>query len=320
MMPHWSLPRARASSMAKEDNTVKWFRFYSEAVNDPKVQRLQGDLFKFWVNLLCLANNADTRGTLPQSADDIAWALRLEPDICKTWLHTLQGQGLLDWQDEQKYYRPHNWDERQKASDDVTARVNKYRENRNVSPPPVPENIETLPETEVQRFSNALDKNRLREEKSVTRATRKTLAAHPLPDDFAITPEMRQWAKNEHITEWIDLDKHTRNFIEYWTIGEGAGKCKKNWLLSWQNWVRTEAERAEARGVRRNGAHFSIVGSDSPPEGYSWEKDEAGRWIHLGGDRTGRLPYGAQDAGEVTEKHKARCREEAARRKGGQVA
>ena len=48
----------------------RWFRFYDEALDDPKVQRLAPHLFKTWINLLCLASKED--GTMP-SNDDIAF-------------------------------------------------------------------------------------------------------------------------------------------------------------------------------------------------------------------------------------------------------
>ncbi len=143
---------------------MKWFRFYSEVVNDPKVQRLPGDLFKFWVNLLCMANNADDRGNLPASADDIAWALRLDPDACKANLHTLQGQGLLDWQDDNKCYQPHNWEERQRPSDDGAERLRNWRQKKRVEHETPTKTDVTLHETLHVQKSNAVDKNRLREE------------------------------------------------------------------------------------------------------------------------------------------------------------
>jgi len=44
--------------MPENENDIKaeprrWFRFYAESVNDPKVQRLPAHLFKTWVNILC---------------------------------------------------------------------------------------------------------------------------------------------------------------------------------------------------------------------------------------------------------------------------
>jgi hypothetical protein len=38
---------------------MKWLRLYSDVVSDPKVQRLPGEKFKAWVNLLCVASQHD---------------------------------------------------------------------------------------------------------------------------------------------------------------------------------------------------------------------------------------------------------------------
>ncbi len=55
----------------------RWFRFYAESVNDPKVQRLPAHLFKTWVNLLCV-NSLYPDSTISDS--DMAWRLRLTAD------------------------------------------------------------------------------------------------------------------------------------------------------------------------------------------------------------------------------------------------
>lgn len=131
---------------------MQWFRFYSGALDDPKVQRLPGDLFKVWVNLLCLANESDERGILPDR-DDIAFRLRLDDQQAAEALRGLIRAGLLD-EDEDGRLHIHGWERRQKKSDDVTARVHKHRGKGN--------DDETLP----KRFSNALEKNRVEERES----------------------------------------------------------------------------------------------------------------------------------------------------------
>lgn len=103
---------------------MKWFRFYSDALEDPKVQRLPGDLFKTWVNLLCLANKSEDRGHLPP-AEDIAFALRMDTDTLTAQLDELATRGLLD--EGETGLAPHNWQGRQRKSDDVTARVQEHR-------------------------------------------------------------------------------------------------------------------------------------------------------------------------------------------------
>lgn len=107
---------------------MQWFRFYSEALDDPKVQRLTGDLFKVWVNLLCLANEAEERGTLPE-LDDIAFRLRLDSQKTEDALLGLKRAGLLDVDQTTDLYVIHAWGKRQPISDlDSTATERKRRQ------------------------------------------------------------------------------------------------------------------------------------------------------------------------------------------------
>lgn len=121
---------------------MRWFRFYDDALNDPKVQRLRGDDFKSWVNILCLASKHG--GSVPPLADT-AFTLRMpEPQVAKI-LGRLAAQGLLD--DVDGEYRPHNWAARQYASDQSTQRVRKTR-NGGVTPDVTPPDTEADTETE----------------------------------------------------------------------------------------------------------------------------------------------------------------------------
>lgn len=105
----------------------RWFRFYAEALDDPKVQRLSPHLFKAWVNLLCLGAAAD--GALP-SNDDIAFRLRVSCQDAESITSDLVLAGLID-------IRPngtlamHNWEGRQYASDSSAERTRKYRQKKN---------------------------------------------------------------------------------------------------------------------------------------------------------------------------------------------
>ncbi len=51
-----------------------WFRFYTGVVDDPKAQMLSPEMFKHWVNVLCIAAQHD--GELPAIAVT-AFTLRL---------------------------------------------------------------------------------------------------------------------------------------------------------------------------------------------------------------------------------------------------
>lgn len=107
---------------------MPWFRFYSEALDDPKVQRLTGDLFKVWVNLLCLASEQDERGTLPPPSD-IAFRLRIDDQKADDALTGLRRAGLLDLDPDTDLYVIHAWAVRQPPSDaDSTAAERKRRQ------------------------------------------------------------------------------------------------------------------------------------------------------------------------------------------------
>ena len=102
----------------------RWFRFYDDSVNDPKVQRLDGDTFKVWVNLLCIASKND--GFLPDLAD-IAFILRMDESAVLEILGRFSDLNLLDGVDGKLC--PHNWASRQYKSD-VTDPTNNERQAR----------------------------------------------------------------------------------------------------------------------------------------------------------------------------------------------
>ena len=107
---------------------MEWFRFYNAALHDPKVQRLAPELFRTWINLLCLASATNNAGRLPD-IDDIAFALRTTEDKARDEVQSLIKAGLLD-EDEDGSIAPHNWSGRQRKSDDVTARVQDHRDRK----------------------------------------------------------------------------------------------------------------------------------------------------------------------------------------------
>jgi hypothetical protein len=91
-----------------------WFRFYSESIDNAKLQRLDGEHFKLYMNLLCIANQATPRGQLPRVAD-IAFRLRIDVQPLLKQMQELRRCKLLDgpW----TAYRIHDWAEWQPDSD-----------------------------------------------------------------------------------------------------------------------------------------------------------------------------------------------------------
>lgn len=102
----------------------RWFRLYADVLDDPKVQKLPPELFKAWINLLCLASRNE--GMLPP-IDDIAFALRMSQDVTVTVTADLVKIGLLDDRDG---LSPHNWAERQFKSDTPEGAAERKRKQR----------------------------------------------------------------------------------------------------------------------------------------------------------------------------------------------
>lgn len=120
---------------------MQWFRFYPETLNNTKAQKLPGDIFKIWVNMLCVA--AENDGVLP-ILDEVAFQIRAPLHVVLHAVTTLLEADLLTVTKNQhcESYAPKNWKERQYISDTSNERVKRHREkmktvtcNVTVTPP-----------------------------------------------------------------------------------------------------------------------------------------------------------------------------------------
>lgn len=143
--------KTRQADYNQKRKALPWFRFYAEAIDDPKVQRLAPNLFKTWVNLLCIASQSG--GILP-SIDDIAFRLRMSVHDAEQQISDLILAGLLDITESGR--SPHNWSGRQFQSDCSTERVKKHRRNKAATLCNVSETAsETPPEQSIAEHSRA---------------------------------------------------------------------------------------------------------------------------------------------------------------------
>lgn len=126
---------------------TRWFRMYDEILDDPKVQKLSGEEFKAWVNLLCLA--ARNGGALPR-IEDVAFALRRCPEAVEALLERMRRARLIDVRGRgaKRRFTPHGWDKRQFVSDSSTDRVKRFRKRSSAV-------SETPPESESESESES---------------------------------------------------------------------------------------------------------------------------------------------------------------------
>jgi hypothetical protein len=107
---------------------MRWFKFHADLLNDPTLQRLPGDKFKTWINLLCITSKND--GMLPPLTD-LTFLLRpMVEDKISALLEEFCEKGLLDALGDPVRYVPRNWSAQQHV--DVTAadRAKRYRDGK----------------------------------------------------------------------------------------------------------------------------------------------------------------------------------------------
>jgi hypothetical protein len=104
-----------------------WFRFYDEVLNDPKVQSLDGDTFKVWVNLLCVTSRCDGHIFF----DDISFHLRMGDKEALAYCVKLADKDLLI--PTEHGYIPNAWDKRQYKTDTSAERTKAYRERKKIA-------------------------------------------------------------------------------------------------------------------------------------------------------------------------------------------
>jgi hypothetical protein len=80
----------------------------------------------------------------------------------------------------------------------------------------------------------------------------KTKRATRIPDDFAITEEMRDWGRKR--APHVNGELETEKFVNYWKAKSGAAATKIDWERTWQNWILNAAERTPSGPRTRDGA------------------------------------------------------------------
>lgn len=253
----------------------RWWRAYSAARNNPKLQRIDDRLFKTWFNLCCVASEKP-EDPLP-SIVDLAFELRLTEKDCERQVRALIAAGLID--EFKDGMRMHDWDEMQFQSDVSTGRVKRYRERKrngkgNVSSG-VSRNVSvavsgTAPETETESEVSSLRSDTgaagrkppppppesQPTEKSASTARR----GSRLPTGWQPPHDDWQFAIN-HLGPGR-AQQELENFRDYWAGVPGQRGTKLDWPATWRNRIRDVVGRMpqsragpHAAPPNRNGFH-----------------------------------------------------------------
>lgn len=221
-----------------------WFRFYSEVIDDPKVQLLPKALRWAWVELLCLASKND--GFLPP-IEQIAFSVRASINDAQADVDALILAGLMDVTPEGRI-TPHNWSERQFVSDSSRDRTRKYRErlkkqprNDVVTSQVTPQETETesdhSPPLPPAGAMSGDEFNRLRK--------RLESAAGEALDDPARSASL---INPSAVLAWLDGGAHPELDILP-AIQSVAAKAKPRSIRSWEYFTRQVAENRARRSA-----------------------------------------------------------------------
>ncbi len=201
---------------------MNWLRLYTEVLDHPKLQRLPGDLFKFWVNLLCLARLHN--GVLPP-IEDIAFRLRCTDGQAEEWMMQLIERRLLDKTSEG--VRAHDWDQYQYDSDSSTERSRKRRATLQQQSATVDATLQQRPR---------LDKKRLEEEEKPLSPT----VVGEEPQNARVAVEVM---KKRPVKAWFD-EQHALWYSAFW-CHKGKAESRKAY------------EKALCRLVDRDGLNYN---------------------------------------------------------------
>lgn len=254
----------------------RWFRFYDDALNDPKVQRLPAPLFKAWINLLCIASKND--GGLPE-LPDLAFMLRRDDAAVAKDLAALEAVGLFDRDGDRCI--PHNWEKRQFKSDVSNERVKRHRQRsrngeRNVTetpseseteqnrteseqsvaaaPPPAAEPEPPKPAPHAEQSSPDADLE-------LPQFLKRSQKGSRLPADWQPSAALIAWAATE--VPRLDWRRETEQFRDYWIAKAGKDGTKLDWEATWRKWMRTASDRRPAAtGGSPNRVTASAAGPD----------------------------------------------------------
>ncbi len=239
---------------------MQWFRFYSEALNDPKVQSLEPELFKHWINLLCVSCN--NNGTLPETFQQIAFHLRISDNAAITVIERLHNATLIDRVNggvNGYRYAIHGWEKRQYKSDTSTERVKRFRGvSRNVTVTP-PEQIQKQIQKEVKDITKVISKKTSLDELSVSHIQdwlnqKRAIGKYLMHDEVAILERFKDYCLSKG-KKYNDYVAAYRNAFE-WDTSQPKQKPRSD--------PATNALNAAQSIIARRNAAAGISGSPEP--------------------------------------------------------
>ena len=180
-------------------------------------------------------------------------AARLDPDYLDH-AHALVRAGLWieDERDGDKGWFFHEWEQRQQMREDVLAkreaarvRVARARANKKARSQPVRANTTGTPDEvrglfalpDTYTYTDTEEPSYEGSEDAPDGAPKRRKPERPIPDDFTVTADMREWAAAKH--PGIKVDVETPLFIEH---AHANDRRQRDWNAAWRKWIGNQAK------------------------------------------------------------------------------
>lgn len=242
---------------------MTWFKVDDSFHSHPKILATEPAALGLWVVAGAWSSSNLTDGFVPDHV-----LSRLLPDAL-TLAEKLKTSGL--WHRKKGGFQFHDWSDYNPSKEEVEAdrkaarsRMKTLRANRKApgqSSNRSPEQHANVRENFAERSQPRPVPTRPDKEQDppvvppVPKPRASTVAdgrrGTRLPDDFAVTPEMVEWARIE--VPDVDGRYETAKFVDYWRGKSGQAATKKDWAATWRNWMRkaNESKPSNVVAIRR---------------------------------------------------------------------
>ena len=195
----------------------------------PKIERLSDAAFRAHVSMILYARKYLTDGKIParyanrfgsETLSELLTNDEATPSLVRVESGEYELHGFLDLQES-----------RAKVAE--RSQINAENGKKGGRPPKTRSVYESVSETKAETEEETDTSSSTKKRGAAKRGTR-------IPEPFILTHEMREWAAVEVPT--VDADASTRRFVDYWRAESGTKATKLDWIATWRNWLRRDAD------------------------------------------------------------------------------
>jgi hypothetical protein len=205
---------------------MDWLRLYTEILDDEKIAKMTDTQYRIFTYLMLVAREKDQNGSFTYDENDIAWRLRRPKAQINNTTQKLIELEIITIENNILTFI--NWSKRQYKSDDINARVKRYREKN-----------ETLHET----LENRTEQIQNRTERKKEKISFDQNHFLNIPDDLK--------TKWKSIAPGISVDMEITK-AEAWVLSNPKLK-KSNWSRFLTNWIVRAQDHVVKYGGNGNG-------------------------------------------------------------------